>query len=175
MKKRSLLSLAVIGLLLAVICTPMAASAAICDHPSTRTVSSSDYTALDETHHQKRIIQKTYCTVCNALLSTTQGQLHREAHSMNLSYADSYHTGAHHVWVYRCRCGYTFSKTSVCSGPPCSTPYSAGPISAEELMPCKHPFSHANTIQTKECLRTVVRCNRCDSVLSVHEDFTKTQ
>ena len=172
MKKRSILSLLTACVLMMAFATPLLVSASsmersVCSHPTTRSTQASDYWTLDENEHQRRTITRVYCTVCNTLLSITEGPFYTEPHSMNLSYTDSYHTGRHHVWVYKCICGHKRNTFVACSGPPCSSP-----MSLDDLEPCTHTDVTTDIAQ-KQVTDTTVQsvftriCDDCDAVLSV--------
>lgn len=140
-----------------------------CTHPTTASRSEKEYLMDDATQHQCRTIRTTYCTVCNAVIHTTEGTYHSEPHNLSLSYSESYHSGVRHFWIYNCPCGYSKDKISPCSGPPCSSP-----MSLDELLPCEHSATSKYTVRvpvpeisdTAYYFATITSCENCGAALS---------
>ncbi len=139
-----------------------------CTHPSTAIRSTKEYLMDSDTQHLCSTIRTTYCTVCNAVLSTTGGTYHSEPHSMSLSYSSSYHVGTKHIWIYQCPCGYTYSRIVACSGPPCSSP-----MSLDDLEPCAHSSTTHSTVQqpvsdTASYSVVTISCADCGAALATY-------
>ena len=167
--------LALICLLMFLFTAPLLVSAegevmrAGCTHPATATQSGKEYLMDDAAHHQCRTIWTTYCTVCNAVIHTTEGTYHSEPHSLSLSDSESYHSEVRHFWIYNCPCGYSKDKISPCSGPPCSSP-----MSLDEPLPCEHSAISNHTVRVPVpeisdaayCFATTTSCEDCGATLS---------